>query len=383
MGLRAGFFADAHPGVQSVNVQQDAQLNRKIFLNKMRCLLNSLLMFLLAAGGSRAATAQTYAIGADVSFLAQCEQDGVVFKEDGRAKDALAILRGHHYNWVRLRLFHDPSASPDHLPNDLNYTLALAARARKLGFHLLLDLHYSDSWADPGKQTIPAAWKGFDHRQLTHEVFVYSRSILAAFRRAGVPLDMVQVGNEITNGMLWPDGKLPANWDNFADLVKAGIKGVKAGSEPGHVPRIMIHIDRSGDYATAVSFFDQLKSRQISFDVIGLSYYPMWHGSISTLRLNLRNLALRYDRPIIVVEAAFNWMPGEMAGRESDFAESPEGQREFLAAVDAAVRAIPNGLGQGVFWWEPAAQGDLRKRSFFDKEGNVLPVISVFDHSPP
>jgi arabinogalactan endo-1,4-beta-galactosidase len=109
----------------------------------------------------------------------------------------------------------------------------------------------------------------------------------------------------------------------------------------------------------------------------------MWHGSISTLRSNLSNLALRYKLPIIVVEAAFNWMPGEMTGRPSDFPETPEGQSDFLAAVDAAVRAIPSGLGQGVFWWEPAAQGGLRKRSFFDLEGNVLPVISVFDHSPP
>ena len=349
----------------------------------MRPILNTLLIVLFAAGASPAASAQAYAIGADVSFLAQCEHDGVVFKEDGIPRDALAILRGHHYNWIRLRLFHDPSAAPDHLPNDLKYTLALAMRARRLGFHLLLDLHYSDSWADPGKQPTPAAWHGLNHRQLTHQVFVYSRSVLTAFRRAGVPPEMVQVGNEITNGMLWPDGKIPEHWDNFADLIKAGINGVKAGSGHGSMPGIMIHIDRSGDYATAVSFFDELKSRQISFDVIGLSYYPMWHGSISTLRLNLRNLALRYNRPIIVVEAAFNWMPGEMAGRQSDFPETPEGQRAFLAAVDAAVRSIPNGLGQGVFWWEPAAQGGLRKRGFFDKEGNVLPVISVFDHSPP
>ena len=368
---------------QASNVRQEGPVSRQLILTIMRSILNTLLIACLAASSSIAASAQSYAIGADVSFLAQCEHDGVVFKENGSPRDPLAILREHHYNWIRLRLFHDPSAATDRLPNDLNYTLALATRARIMGFHLLLDLHYSDSWADPGKQPIPKAWSGLNHRQLTHQVFYYSRSVLAAFRRAGVPPEMVQVGNEITNGMLWPDGKLPANWDNFADLLKAGISGVRAGSGHEPRPRIMIHIDRSGDYAAAVSFFDELNSRHIAFDVIGLSYYPMWHGSISTLRLNLRNLALRYNRPIIVVEAAYNWMPGEMAGRKSDFPESPEGQRDFLAAVDAAVRAIPNGLGQGVFWWEPAAEGGLRKRSFFDNEGNVLPVISVFDHSPP
>jgi len=381
--LSAGSPANARLGAQCANAQHGAPVKPQLFLNTAHSILKTLLVVGMASAACPAALSQTYAIGADVSFLAQCEHDGVVFKENGIPKDALAILREHQYNWIRLRLFHDPAAAPDHLPNDLNYTLALATRARKLGFHLLLDLHYSDNWADPGKQPIPIAWSHLNHRQLTHQVFVYSRDVLTAFRRAGVPPEMVQVGNEITNGMLWPDGKIPANWDNFADLLNAGIRGVRAGSGHGHSPRIMIHIDRSGDYATAVSFFDQLNSRQISFDVIGLSYYPMWHGSISTLRSNLHDLALRYNRPIIIVEAAFNWMPGEMAGRHSDFFESPEGQRDFLAAVDAAVRAIPNGLGQGVFWWEPAAEGGLRKRSFFDKEGNVLPVVSVFDHSPP
>ncbi len=112
------------------------------------------------------AKAQTYAVGADVSFLAKCEQDGVVFKENGQPKDVLAILREHHYNWVRLRIFHDPAAAPDKLPNDLPYTLALARRAKDLGFHILLDLHYSDSWADPGKQPMPAAWAMLKHKQL-------------------------------------------------------------------------------------------------------------------------------------------------------------------------------------------------------------------------
>src|SRR5271166_2624471 len=113
----------------------------------------------LAVCASAPPLAQTYAVGADVSFLAKCEQDGIVFKEGDRPRDVLVILREHNYNWGRLRLFHDPSASTDKLPNDLNYTLALARRAKKMGFHLLLDLHYSDSWADPGKQPIPSAWR--------------------------------------------------------------------------------------------------------------------------------------------------------------------------------------------------------------------------------
>jgi arabinogalactan endo-1,4-beta-galactosidase len=323
--------------------------------------------------------AQSYAIGADVSFLAKCEQDGVVFKENGQLRDVLAVLREHHYNWVRLRIFHDPSASADKLPNDLNYTIALAKRAKALGFNLLLDLHYSDSWADPGQQPTPAAWSKLKHKQLVEQVFAYTRDTIAAFAEAGVMPHMVQVGNEITHGMLWPDGKLPDNWDNFADLLNAGIHGVEAGRGSHPKPRIMIHIERSGDYDAAVWFFDNLIAHHVPFDVMGLSYYPFWHGNIAKLRGNLHDLALRYRHPIIVVEAAYNWTPGGEAAKKADFPESPEGQKAFLIAVDAAVRAIPNALGQGVFWWEPAAEGGLRGRSFFDNEGNVLPVISTFD----
>jgi arabinogalactan endo-1,4-beta-galactosidase len=332
----------------------------------------------LAVLAPRPALAQNYAIGADVSFLAKCEQDGVVFKENGQPKDVLAILREHHYNWVRLRIFHDPAAAPDKLPNDLNYTLALARRAKAIGFRILLDLHYSDSWADPGKQPMPTAWANLNHKQLVKQVFAYTRDTIAAFAQQGLMPDMVQVGNEITNGMLWPDGKLPDHWDQFADLLKAGIRGVKAGSRSGPRPRIMIQIERSGDFDAAVSFFDNLITRHVQFAVIGLSYYPYWHGDLPTMQSNLRKLALRYRRPIIVVETAYNWTPGR-AGKSQDFPETPQGQLAFLRAVDAAVRAIPNGLGQGVFWWEPAAEGGLRGRSFFDNDGNVLPVIAAFD----
>ena len=199
--------------------------------------------------------AQQYAIGADVSFLAKCEQDGIVFKENGQPKDVLLMLREHHYNWVRLRVFVDPSVSAEKLPNDLNYALALAKRARALGFRLLLDLHYSDTWADPGKQTTPAAWARLKHKQLVEQVFNYTRDTIATFAAAGLMPDMVQVGNEITNGMLWPDGKLP-DWANLADLLKAGISGVEAGRGSARKPLIMIHIDRGAISASHQKIFE-------------------------------------------------------------------------------------------------------------------------------
>src|ERR1700690_1672634 len=148
--------------------------------------------------------AQDYAIGADVSFLGQAEQQGVVFKDASQPKPGLQILKDHGYNWIRLRLFHTPTT----LPNNLAYTIALAKQAKGLGFKFLLDYHYADDWADPGKQPTPQAWQGKSHVELVTAVFEYTRDTIAAFRDAGVLPDMVQVGNEITNGILWPDGRL-------------------------------------------------------------------------------------------------------------------------------------------------------------------------------
>jgi arabinogalactan endo-1,4-beta-galactosidase len=333
----------------------------------------------LILGAASPAKTQSYANGADASFLAKCEQDGMVFKENGQPKDVLAILREHQYNWVRLRLFHDPAAAADKLPNDLPYTLALAKRAKAQGFHILLDLHYSDSWADPEKQPTPEAWKKLKHKQLVEAVFNYTRDTIAVFAREGVMPEMVQVGNEVTNGMLWPDGKIPDDWNNFADLLKAGIRGVEAGRGSQPRPRILIQIERSGDYDAAVWFFDNLIAHHVPFDVMGLSYYPHWHGGINKMRSNLHDLALRYRLPIILVETAYNWTPGDFIGKKADFPESPQGQEDFLRAVDAAVRDLPHGLGQGVFWWEPAAENELRGRGFFDFDGNLLPVIHALE----
>ena len=193
----------------------------------------------LALPGTRSEAAD-YAIGADLSFLKQAEDRGTVFKDGGQPRPGLQIFKDHGYSWVRLRLFH----TPRDLPNNLEYTIALAQQARRLGFKFLLDFHYSDTWADPGKQFTPAAWKSMRHEQLVQAVFEYTRDAIRAFREAGVLPDMVQIGNEVIAGMLWPDGKLPEHWDHFAELLKAGIRGVEAGRGDGPRPRIMIHIDR-------------------------------------------------------------------------------------------------------------------------------------------
>jgi arabinogalactan endo-1,4-beta-galactosidase len=317
-----------------------------------------------------------YAVGADLSFLKQAEDRGTVFKDNGEAKPALQIFKDHGYNWIRLRIFHTPSE----LPNNLEYTLALAKSAKALGYRFLLDFHYSDTWADPGKQFTPKAWQGMSHQQLVSAVFDYTRQTISTFAAAGVLPDMVQIGNEITNGMMWPDGRLPQNWDHFADLIQAGIAGVEAGTGNALRPRIMIHIDRGGDKVGTKYFFDKLNSYHVNYDVIGQSYYPWWQGSLNNLRENMLFMAEEYKKQIIVVEAAYNWRPAEYKDRPGPFEESPAGQARFLEELNRVVQESPGGLGVGVFWWEPAVTGPLRSRGFFDNENNALPVMSILDN---
>jgi arabinogalactan endo-1,4-beta-galactosidase len=330
---------------------------------------------LCLATWSWAAVAADYAVGADLSFLKQAEEQGTAFKEAGAAKPGLQLFKDHGYNWIRLRLFH----SPTRLPNNLDYTIASASDAKKIGFKFLLDYHYSDSWADPGKQTIPKAWQGKSHPELVQAVFEYTSETTTAFRQAGVLPDMVQIGNEITPGMLWPDGKLPENWNNFAELLKAGISGVQAGCATNARPRIMIHIDKGGNKQATKHFFDKLIALGVEFDVIGQSYYPWWHGSLLDLRENLNFMAAAYQKDIVLVEVAYCWRTAEYKQRKGPFPETPEGQKEFLDEVNRLVMSTPGNRGIGVFWWEPAVTGPLRSRGFFDNDSNALPVLSVFD----
>ena len=329
-----------------------------------------------AASAAQTPIARPEIVGADVSFLRQMEQSGVVFKDGGAPKPGLQILRDHGYNWVRLRLFCDP----DTLPNNLAYTLATAKDAKALGFKLLLDLHYADDWADPAHQPTPKAWKTLTHAELQAAVFAYTRDTIHAFRAAGVMPEMVQVGNEVTSGFLWPDGRLPDHWDRFAGLISAGIQGIDAGRGDAPRPKIMIHIDQGGNQETTQWFFDNLKSRGVSFDIIGQSYYPWWQGSLDDLRRNLRFMAKTYRKDIVVVETAYDWRSGEeFSNKKQPFPETPAGQHDFLEALEKVIVETPDARCLGLFWWEPMAEGAIAKRSFFDQEHNALQVIKVFD----
>ena len=325
---------------------------------------------------AQGAVGQAVIAGADVSYLRQMESRGVVFKDAGVAEPGLQILKDHGYTWVRLRVMVDPIS----LPNTTEYTIALAKDAKARGFKFLLDFHYSDDWADPGHQWVPRAWAKMSHAELVNQTFVYTRDTIKAFRKAGVLPDMVQVGNEVTAGMMWPDGRLPAQWQNFADLLLAGIHGVDKGRGWGRRPATMIHIDKGGNQAATKSFIDHLAQYHVPYDVLGQSFYPWWHGSLDDLRDNLAFVWNTYHKNVVVAETAYDWRTGEdFKGKAAPFPQTPEGQRDFLAALDRVVREAPGGKVRGIFWWEPMAGGAIAKRALFDDQHEALPAIHVFD----
>ncbi len=338
---------------------------------------NIILLFLLSF---QLAFSQEYMVGADLSFVKDAEDKGFEFKDDGEVKPCLDIFRSHGYNWIRLRLFHSPEGGKWNLPNNLEYTIALAKEAKAKGYKFLLDYHYSDTWADPQKQFKPKAWEGLSQKDLEQAVFDYTLETMLAFKTAGVYPDMVQVGNEISHGMIWPNGKLPENWDNFAALLQSGINGVKASCGTEACPKIMVHIDKGGDKGFTKYFYDKLAFYGIEFDIIGQSYYPWWHGNLLQLRECLNFTALEYQKDIVLVEVAYNFQPQEYKDKPAPFPETPEGQKAFLEEVNDIILAIPEHRGIGIFWWEPAApKRGFSSRTMFDDEGNAQPVISIFD----
>jgi len=348
---------------------------RELWASSFRRFAAAVVLLANFAAVSRAAD---FAFGADLSFLKQAEARGAIFKDGTNAAPGLQIFRNHGYNWIRLRLFVEPVGL--NLPNDLKYTLALAQDAKNLGYKFLLDFHYANSWADPGKQPTPEAWQNLSHPVRVQRVFEYTRDTIVVFRDAGVLPDMVQIGNEISHGMLWPDGQLPDHWDQFADYLQAGIKGVDAGRGAGPRPQIMIHVDHGGNRERTRWFFDHLKDHAVSFDIIGFSFYPWWHGTLMDLRENLAFAANEYGKDVMVVETAYHWKASrETADRAGPFPETPAGQREWLDELTRTVLNVPEGRGKGVFWWEPAVRGGLGSRGFFNDDGNALPVLAVFD----
>lgn len=328
--------------------------------------------------------------GGDFSIMKKLEDAGGEYKIDGEVKDGFQIFKENNYTWNRLRIFHSPNMEGP-VCSDLEYTIALAKEAKSYGFKFLLNFHYSDTWADPAKQFVPEAWENLDFETLTDSVYQYTKNVINALAEAGAAPDMVQVGNEINNGMIWPQGRLwnndgTANWDELAELLKAGIRGVKDAKNGAATP-ILIHAATGGNVVESDNFYSNIIQRGVDFDVIGLSYYPWWHGTFEDLKNNLGFLSDKFEQEISVVETAYyanGWYPDpeEWVLDVQPFPPTGQGQYNFLVKLNEILKKYPKVTS--VYYWKPdgievpGTGVPYLGRSLFSRDGNAFKGIRAW-----
>ena len=344
-----------------------------------------------------------FIFGVDVSMLYEIQRLGGRFYDDGVEKDCLEILKDHGVNWVRLRIWNDPTNLGGGNCNHENMT-ELAAKAKKYGLKVLIDFHYSDWWADPGKQNKPKTWRDLHGEDLQRALYDYTKFVLEYMKERGVQVDMVQLGNELNNGFLWPDGQISGpnagGFDGFTMLLKAGIKAVR-DFDP-EIP-IVVHLAEGGNNSLFRWFFDELVKRNVDFDIIGVSYYPYWHGTLEELSFNLNDVSQRYKKDVLVVETAYPWTLQDADGHANIFGEESlqwtagylatvRGQTSFLRDLIRVLKQVPDGRGLGLFYWEGAwipvkgagwktNEGNpWENQTLFDFQGNALETLKIFEN---
>ncbi|MCG3765825.1 galactosidase [Vibrio cincinnatiensis] len=356
--------------------------------------------------------------GMDVSMIPEVEALGGKYYQDNQQKDPIAIMQAHGINYLRMRIWVDPQSASGVEYGGGNSTLeraiAMGKRAHEHGMKYLLDIHYSDFWTDPGKQVKPKGWETLSFEELVAQVGHYTEEVMQAHRDAGVMPEMVQVGNELNSGMLWPDGK---SWggdghefDRLAELLNAGIQAVKAAYQENENVEIMLHLAKAGDNGAFRWWFDEITKRNVEFDIIGMSYYPFWHGPMDKVEENIADVISRYGKPVVIAETSYAYTTANGDSLENAYtgAEPAEGypvsvagQALFLKEMMELVNAAPEGKGLGIFYWEPAwlpvdnatwaTQAGMKytndlwqegnswdNQALFDFEGNVLPSMNVF-----
>ena len=362
----------------------------------MTCIITPLRLLVLIGMMVASWTAEgaTLLASADLSHLALLERGGVTYCDQGTAQDVLKLIRARGINLVRLRLWTcsdaEAAADPYNHGNTLTTMVALAQRVQRAGMQILLDLHYSDSWADPGHQAMPRAWSGLSPEALDERMRAYTRDVIAAFRAAGALPQYVQIGNETPMGMVWPAGKVDHadGWATLARLITAAARGI-AEAAGEHKPKTIIHLDRGGDWVTTKWFFDELISTQhVDFDIIGESYYPFWHGDLGKLTECLSRCVERFGKPVMIVETAFPWRSTGTDGKPLELiagiAPGPVGQVAFTRELARILTGLPGHAGLGVCWWgaeyRPGcgySSDGFDGRSFFDQDGQLLPVVGA------
>jgi arabinogalactan endo-1,4-beta-galactosidase len=337
--------------------------------------------------------------GADLSFTLENEAANNVLSNGDGVQQIETILANHGANYVRLRVWVNPVDGS----SDLAATLQLAARAHEAGLQIVLDLHYSDHWADRTTQTTPSAWHRQNPEELAATVENYTQDVLNSLAAQGTPVDIVQLGNEVIFGMLWPVGQIYGargeDWRGFTNLLHAAVRGVR-GSDSGSDPEIMIDIDTGGDVDQSIYFFDHIEDAGVEYDLIGLTYYPFWQGSLNDLKQNLDTLATRYNKDVLIAETAYPWTlvdADDEPNMVSDAADLPDGalypptpagQQQFYQALRQILIDVPDGHGAGFLIWEPGwlagvnASAELGNAydnlTLFDSGGQGLPALDAF-----
>lgn len=360
-------------------------------------LLASSTVFLMCAL-SFAQAPDEFLRGGDVSEIPQVEAAGGHYSYHGKQEDPFVIMRQAGWNFVRLRIWNAPKDGWC----DKQHTLAMAIRAAEQGLKISLDFHYSDWWADPGKQNKPAAWKDLPFDQLVKAVYAYTKDVVSAMIDQGTPPYMVQCGNEIISGMLWPDGRVsgndPGKWKPLLLLLESGFKAVHDVAGPNKI-LTMVHLDRGGDNRGATWWFDNAIADGLKFDAIGLSYYPFWHGNIHAMQANVDELARRYGKDIYIVETGYPWtmdarsqsgehVLGSSRGILPDYPATPDAQSRFIAKLIEVLRKIPDGHGRGLLYWAPMWISPGKEPTPYDNvalfnyAGDSLPALDTLGGTP-
>ena len=363
--------------------------------------------------------------GMDLSTLLELERCGAKYYDNGEERDLLAIMKSYDVDTIRIRLWNDPWSETGESygagENDLKTSLEIAKRVTAAGFGVLLNFHYSDFWADPGKQIKPKAWADYGVKELEQAVYDYTLESMRTFLDAGVNITMVQVGNELSNGLLWPEGKVP-NYDNIATFVNAGIRAVRKADAA--IP-VMIHLDNGGNNALYRECFDNFTKRGEDFEIIGLSYYPFWHGSLQMLNDNMNDIAERYGKDLVIAEVSMGYTMEDYKNYEKlsdeerkgyatrpalvekiEYPMTKQGQYDFMEDFLNRISHIKGGKGKGFFYWEPAwipvpgsgwatpaslkymndpgpCGNEWANQALFDYDGNALPTLSLIRDFKP
>lgn len=295
-----------------------------------------------------------YAVGADISWLQSQEDSGIRFSDNGTEGDAIEILRDNGFNYIRLRIFVNPKSELGYSQRDgycdLEHTLEMARRIKDAGMYFLLDFHYSDNWADPAKQIMPQAWQTYSYEEVKEAVYNHTREVLEALNAQGTTPDMVQVGNEVSNGMLWPYGAVRHSFSGLCGLLKEGVRAVREYAPDAEV---MIHVALGGQAEESERFFNAMAEYEVEYDIIGQSYYPEWHGTLAELEANLNKLVVQYNKPIIVVE-----------------------YRDHYLDIERIVSSIPNNMGRGTFIWEATSP---QWGKLFDESGAATKALDDYN----